>query len=265
MGGAANSALKMVAAHKSFHPSFESVDMLEKIWRKGQERLAQEADTDTGLVENVLACGHELDKSFASGGKYKEAKEVLWAVWKVPQKSVGSEHNARCIQAALTLVSIMPLLPSDAGDGSSSGSGGGGDLDELYEAITEQAKLGGDKELSLRYQHRLGCAQLGRGAFQDAEKTLGSACKAAQDSKLPGLGKNSVFTLQIGWDYGQAILSQPERDDDAAKHFATLWGEGGDTAASKPEGPEADTGAYGRHHNDEPIPHRAAARGRPGT
>ncbi|KFY37453.1 hypothetical protein V495_07170 [Pseudogymnoascus sp. VKM F-4514 (FW-929)] len=214
VNGAAEAALKMVTAQKSFHLSSESVDTLKKTWDKA----------DSNPNDDVLSCGQELGQFYVSVGKYKEAKGVLLAVWKALQKRSGDEYIDRGISVAMTLVSTIGQLPND--DGS--------DLEELYKSIAESAKIKGDKKTSLQYQHQLGlgrskgprnqyqlgCAQLSRSDTVDSEKTLKAAWEEARGPE--GLGSKNVLTIQIGWSYGRAILSQSGRDADAMEVFRVL-------------------------------------------
>ncbi|KFY58622.1 hypothetical protein V496_06054 [Pseudogymnoascus sp. VKM F-4515 (FW-2607)] len=200
--GAANAALKMVATLMSFHLSSESVDTLRKIWEKA----------DINLSDDVLSCGQELGQFFVSIGKYKEAKDVLLAVWKALQKCSGDEYIDRRIMTALALVSTIGQLPDDDG----------GDLDELYKSIADLAKVKGDKKVSLQHQYQLGCVQLSRMNTKEAETTLKAAWEEAKAAAPEGLGANNILTIQIGWSYGQALLSQPDRDADAKEVFKVL-------------------------------------------
>ncbi|OBT54682.1 hypothetical protein VE04_07728 [Pseudogymnoascus sp. 24MN13] len=201
VNGAANAALKMVAAQKSFHLSSESVETLRKIWGKA---------ADINLTDDVLSCGQELGQFFVSVGNYKEAKEVLLVVWKALEKRSGNEYIDRCIKTALTLVSTIGHLPNDDG----------GELDELYKSIAKLAEEKGDKKISLQHQYQLGLAQLSRMETGDSEKTLKAAWEEAKAAAE--LGVNNVLTIQIGWSYGRAILSQPGRDADAMDVFRLL-------------------------------------------
>ncbi|OBT47583.1 hypothetical protein VE00_02904 [Pseudogymnoascus sp. WSF 3629] len=200
VNGAANAALKMVVAQKSFHLSSESVETLRKIWKKA----------DNNLNDDVLSCGQELGQFFISVGKYEEAKDVLLAVWKALQKCNGNEYIDRGIEVALALVSTIGQLPND--DGS--------DLDNLHKSIAKLAEDKGDKKVSLQHQYYLGCSQLRRMDAGGSEKTLKAAWEEAKAAAE--LGVNNVFTIQIGWDYGQAILAQPGRDADAMEVFRAL-------------------------------------------
>ncbi|OBT90054.1 hypothetical protein VE02_02512 [Pseudogymnoascus sp. 03VT05] len=202
VNGAANAALEMLVAQKSFHLSSESVETLKKIWEKA----------DINISGDVLSCGQELGQFFVSVGIYKEAKDVLLAVWKALQKFSGDEYINRRSMTALALVSIIGQLPDD--DRS--------DFEELYKSIVDLAKVKGDKKISLQYQHQLGCVQLSRRYMGDSEKTLKAAWEEAKAAAPEGLGENDVLTIQIGWSYGRAILSQHGRDAHAMKAFRDL-------------------------------------------
>lgn len=200
VNGAANAALKMVVAQKSFHLSSESVETLKRIWKKA----------DNNLNDDALSCGQELGQFFISVGKYEEAKDILLAVWKALQNRNGNEYIDRCIEVALALLSTIGELPNDDG----------GDLDNLHKSIAKLAEDKGDKKISLQHKHYLGCAQFSRMDTRGSEKTLKAAWEEA--GAAAELGVNNVLTIQIGWDYGQAILAQPGREAEAMEVFRVL-------------------------------------------
>jgi len=197
---AAQVTLKMVSAQKQLRLSPESAEMLKKIWAKADDQP----------TPAVLSCGQELGFFLVSVGKYGEAKAVLAAVWRGLEK-YGDEYLDKRTRVALSLAAIVPELV----DGDDS------DLQDLYEWISDRAKSKVDKKLSLKFQYQLGCLQLSRGDSEGAEKTLKTAWQEAKGAE--GLGPSDELTIDIGCEYGQAILANGRREADAKAVFEELW------------------------------------------